>query len=67
MEKLYNHGGKTGARKEATDSIKTRIRGRWNKFRDLLPLIASKSLPFEAKDRLCSACVCSIILYGSVV
>ena len=67
MEKLYNHGGKIGARKGATDSIKTRIRGGWNKFRDLLPLIASRGLLFEAKGRLCSACVCSIILYGSVV
>ena len=46
------------------DSVIIRING-WNKFRDLVPLLASRGLSLRAKVRLHSACVCSIRLYGS--
>ena len=36
----------------------------WSKFRDLVPLLASRSLPLLAKCKLYSACVVSDILYG---
>lgn len=46
------------------DSVIIRISG-WSKFRDLVPLLASRGLPLRAKVRLYSACVGSIRLYGS--
>ena len=42
----------------------TRIRSGWCKFRDLLPFLASRDLPLEAKGRSYSACVRSVIHYG---
>ena len=47
----------------AHGGVKTRVRGRWSKFRHLLPLLASRSLPLGAKCRLNSPCVHSVILY----
>ena len=35
------------------------------KFRDFVPLFASRGLPLEAKGRLYSMCVRSVMLYGS--
>ena len=43
-----------GVRGDAVDSIITRIRSGRSKFRDLVPLLASKGLPLGAKDRLYS-------------
>ena len=54
-----------GVRGDAVDSIITRIRSGRSKFRDLVPLLASTGLPLEAKDRLYSAYVPSIMLYES--
>ena len=54
-----------GVRGDAVDSIITRIRSGRSKFRDLVPLLASKGLPLGAKDRLYSAYVPSIMLYES--
>ena len=34
------------------------------KFKDLMALLISRGLPFGAKDRLYSACLCSLMLYG---
>ena len=41
------------------------IRHGWCKFRYLVPLLASRGFPLWAKDRLYSACVRSVMLYGS--
>ena len=40
------------ARRSAVNSVATRIRNRWSKFRDLVPLSASQCLPLYAKGRL---------------
>ena len=49
----------------AVESVITKIRSWWSKFRDLLPLLTSKDLSLEAKDRLHSTCIHIVMLYGS--
>ena len=44
---------------------RTRIKSGWNKFRELLPLLASRGLPLISKEKVFQACVHSVILYGS--
>ena len=47
------------------DSVVTNIRSGWSKFRDLVSFLANGDLPLGAKDKLSSACVRSITLFGS--
>ena len=43
-------------------SLLTRIKNRWSNFRDSLSLLTSKVLAFEAKGRLHSSCLGSVML-----
>ena len=43
------------------ESFFTRSKSRFSKFRDLLPLITNRGIPFESKGRLYSG----IVLYGT--
>ena len=52
-----------GVRRGAVDSVITRIKSGWSKFRDLVPLLVSRGLPLGANGRLCSAFVRSVMLY----
>ena len=65
LEKFCCLGDTIGAIGGAGDSVMTRIRTGWSKFRDLMPMLASKGLPLKAKGALYSAFVSSIRLYGS--
>ena len=47
----------------ALGNVITRTRGGWRKFRDSVPLLASRGL--RAKGGLYSACVHSVMVYGS--
>ena len=47
------------------DSVTTRIRSGWCNLKDLGPLLASRGLHLGPKRILYSACVRSIMLYGS--
>ena len=58
-------GDTIGSRGGACDSVTARIRSGWNKFRELVPLLASKGLSLAAKGRLFQACVRSVMLYAS--
>ena len=42
-----------------------RIRNRWMKFRELLPINDKQSSPVEMKGRVYASCVRSSIIYGS--
>ena len=42
-----------------------RIRSGWKKFRELLPLLASRVFSLKMKGRVFEACVRSVVLYGS--
>ena len=64
VEKLCYLGDTIGDRRGVLASVIRKIRSGWCKFRDLVPLLASTSLPLGAKDRLYSACVHSVMLYG---
>ena len=47
------------------DSVKTKIRSGWIKFRNLTALLASRGIFLETKDRFYLACVHNVLLYGS--
>ena len=63
MEKFYCLGGTIGTRGGEFNSVTTRARREWCKFRDLEPLLASKVFPIGTKGKLDSVCVSSIMLY----
>ena len=65
MEKFCHLDDTIDAKGSVVESVLTRTRKTWNKFRGLVFLLASRSLLLGAKCRLSSACVCSIIVYGS--
>ena len=65
MERFCFPGDTIGARGDAVDSIMTRVRNRWSKFRDLVLLLESRCLPLDVKGRLCSALVRSVMPYGT--
>ena len=54
-----------GVRGGAFNSVITRIRNEWCKFRDLVTLLATRGLPLGEKGRLYSACARSVMLYGT--
>jgi len=51
---------------DADAAVQTRIRIGWNKFRQLVPLLANKDISLIVRGRLYS-CVCSSMLHGSEV
>lgn len=55
-------GVTTGPKRGVVDTVTTGIRSGWSMFRDLVPLLAIRSLSLGPKCRL-HTCVCSIILY----
>ena len=65
VEKFCYLGDTIGARGGAEESVTARIQSAWNKFRELLPLLTSKSFPLLTKGRVYQACVRSVMLYGS--
>ena len=64
MKKNYL-GHTIGAGGDVTDRAIAKIRSGWNKFRDLVPWLASGNLPSGAKVSLYSACERSVMLYRS--
>ena len=42
-----------------------RCKAAWGKFRELLPLLTNRHLPLTTRGRVFSACVRSVMLYGS--
>ena len=49
----------------AEASTVARVRSGWKKFRELLPLLTSRTFSHKVKGRLYTACVRSAMLYGS--
>ena len=50
----------------AESSTITRVKSGRKKFRELLPLLTTKSVSLKVKGELYAACVCSVMLYGSL-
>ena len=51
MEKFCYHGNTIGAKGGAVDSVITKIRSEWFKFRDSVFSLASRALTSGAKSR----------------
>lgn len=51
--------------RECTRSVSARIRIGWSKFREFLPLLATKGFSLKVKGRLYDACVQTTMLHGS--
>ena len=49
----------------AESSTVTRVRSGWKMFRELLPLLTTKTISLKVKGELYAACVRSVMLYGS--
>ena len=66
LSKTFFYLGETiGAKGGVVDGVVTNIRSRRSKFRDLVPLLASRILPLGAKGKLYSTCAGSVMLYAS--
>jgi len=50
---------------DADAAVKARIRIRWNKFRQLVPLLTNRDILLIRRGRLYSSCVQSSMLHGS--
>ena len=50
----------------AESSTITRVKSGRKKFRELLPLLTTKSVSLKVKGELYAACVRSVMLYGSL-
>jgi len=50
---------------DADAAVETRIGIRWNKFRQLVPLLSNKDIPLIVRGRLYSNCVRNSMLHGS--
>ena len=62
---FYYLGDTINAGGGARESVVTRIRCGWGKFKELLPVLTSKRFSLCKKGRLYGACVRSVILHGS--
>jgi len=50
---------------DADAAVEARIRIEWNKFRQLVPLLANREISLIGRRRLYSSCVRSSMLHGS--
>jgi len=50
---------------DADAAVETRIRTGWNKFRQMVPLLANRDISLIRRGRLYSSCVRSSMLHGS--
>jgi len=51
--------------RDADAAVETRIRIRWNKFRQSVPLLTNKDISLLVRGRLYSSCMQSSMLHGS--
>ena len=65
VQKFCYLGDTIGAQGGAGAGVIARVRCGWSKFRELLPLLTSRSLPLLTKGRVYQACVRSVMMYGS--
>jgi len=50
---------------DADAAVEARIQSRWNKFRQLIPLLTNRDISLIRRGRLYSSCVRSSVLHGS--
>ena len=64
VDKFCYLGDMISAEGGAEESIATRIRCGWKKFRELLPLLTTKGFSLRSKGAFYQACIRSVIVYG---
>ena len=64
VDKFCYLGDMISAEGGAEESIVTRIRCGWKKFRELLPLLTTKGFSLRSKGAFYQACIRSVIIYG---
>ena len=65
MDKFCYLGDMLSVDGDADAAVKARIRIRWNKFRQLVPLLTNRDILLIRRGRLYSSCVQSSMLHGS--
>jgi hypothetical protein len=65
VNKFCYLGDMIGAGGGADEASRARVRCAWSKFRELSPLLTSRGVSLKVKGRLYSACVQSVMIYGS--
>lgn len=65
VDKFCYLGDVIGAGGGAEASSVARIRAGWNKFRELVPLLAPRGMSLHLKGKLYAACVWSVLVYGT--
>ena len=65
MDKFCYLGDMLSVDGDADAAVEARIRIRWNKFGQLVPLLTSKDVSLIMRGRLYSSCVQSSMLHGS--
>ena len=65
VDKFCYLGDMISAGGGAGESLVSRIRSGWKKFRELLPLLTSRGFSLRTKGHVFEACVRSVVLYGS--
>ena len=66
VDNFYYLGDMLTVNGDGDAGVETRIQIRWNKFRQLVPLLTNKDISLMARGRLYSSCVRSGILHGSL-
>jgi len=64
VDKFCCLGGMLGVDGDADAAVEARIRIGWNKFRQLVPLLANKDVSLIVRGRLYSSCVRGGVLHG---
>jgi hypothetical protein len=49
----------------AEEASRTRVKCGWKKFRELSPILTARGASLKLKGKIYSACVRSVIIYGS--
>ena len=65
MDKFCYLGDMLSVDRDADAAVEARIRIRWNKFRQLVPLLTNKDVSLIMNGKLYNSCVRSSMLLGS--
>ena len=65
VEKFCYLGDTLGCSGGVVEASKARVRCAWCKFRDLAPILTARGASLKLKGKLYSACVQSVLVYGS--
>ena len=65
VEEFCYLGGTLGSSGGAGKASRMRVKCAWQKFRELSPILTTRGASPTLKGKICSACVRSVMIYGS--